>query len=184
MATDNALAQSSTHTADRAGACVSVYMACRAGGMLYKVGPGRAPQKALVRVLASRNYGLIRERRWLILSFKDNNFMIILPSSDNSIIIFKADVNFVSVKKLCQGLLHKDLWENFLKEPETQSAKYIRSQTDRPTVISVYAESIEWFTEDQVFLRSFDSASHPPTTTLSILEKSENIVQKASKKSK
>jgi hypothetical protein len=68
MATDNALAQSSTHTADRAGACVSVYMAYRAGGggVLNKVGPGRAPQKALVRVLASRNYGLIRERRWLI----------------------------------------------------------------------------------------------------------------------
>jgi hypothetical protein len=70
--------------------------------------------------------------------------MTILSLPVKSIIIFKAEVKIFSVKKLYQGLLHKDVGGgNFLKEPETRSAKHIRSQTDRPTVIKVYAESIE-----------------------------------------
>jgi hypothetical protein len=52
MATDNALAQSSTHTADRAGACFGLHdVPGRAGpgggGVVCLVGPGQAPQKLL-----------------------------------------------------------------------------------------------------------------------------------------
>jgi hypothetical protein len=137
MATDNALAQSSTHTADRAGACVSVYMACRAGGgggVLYKVGPGRALNK-LVEVPASRNYGLIRERRWPILSFWDNNYMIILPSSVNSIKIFKVDV------KISETFAQRS--RKFSKRAG-KTVSQAHPQPDRPADCDkVYAESIE-----------------------------------------
>jgi hypothetical protein len=131
MATDNALAQSRTQQTGPGRVFRFTWRAGPGGGVgvLYKVGPGRALQR-LVHVLASRNYGLIRERRWLILSLYYNSSIDNYTVFSYPIIIIKVDVKFFLSKSM-SGTFAERCRRKFSKRA-VNTVSQAHPQPDRP----------------------------------------------------